>query len=366
MRVPFVDLYAQYKTMKPEMDRAITEVINKSAYIRGEYVEGFEKKFAKAYGMKHCISLGNGTDAIYITLKMLGMGRGSEVITAANTWISTSETVTQTGARVVFADEEADYFTIDPKDVERKITKRTKAIIPVHLYGQAADMKNLKRIAKEYKLTLIEDCAQAHFAEYHGKLVGKFGKVATFSFYPGKNLGAYGDAGAVLTDDDNLAEKVRMYANHGSLVKHEHLMEGVNSRMDGIQAAVLSVKLKKVKSWNRARSRWAEYYNKLLADVDEVAMPKVRNSSRHVFHVYAIRAEDRDRLQMFLRSKGIETAIHYPTPLPFLRAYKYLGHKGDDFPVARQYQDKILSLPMFAELTPRQIEYVVEMIKKFY
>jgi len=366
MEVPFVDLKAQYQSLKLEIDSALNSVLEEAAFIGGKYVKDFEEAFAKKYGVKHCIGVGNGTDAIYIVLKALGIGAGDEVITVANTWISTSETITQTGAKPVFVDIEPDYFHIDPQRIEEKITDRTRALIVVHLYGQPARIDSLKDICDRYNLFLIEDCAQSHFAEYKGQKVGTFGQAGTFSFYPGKNLGAYGDAGAVITSNDHLAARVRMFANHGSLKKHQHQIEGINSRLDGIQAAVLKVKLKYIDDWNRARRIKADKYSKLLSDCPQIETPPIRPDSSHIFHLYVIRTERRDDLARYLESKNIKTQIHYPQALPFLPAYSYLNHKPSDFPVSYQYQKQILSLPMYPELSDDQIDYVVNSIKEFF
>jgi dTDP-4-amino-4,6-dideoxygalactose transaminase len=366
MNIPFVDLKTQYLTLKSEIDAAIHSVIEKTAFIRGPHVEEFERSFASKYGVKHCVSCANGTDAIYIALKSIGIGPGDEVITVANSWISTSETITQTGAQPRFVDIEPDYYHIDPQKIEEKITPKTKAIIPVHLFGQAARIDDIRKICEKHNLFLIEDCAQAHFATYKSRKVGTFGIAGTFSFYPGKNLGAYGDAGAIITDDDGLAIRALMFANHGSPRKHVHEMEGINSRMDGIQAAILSVKLKYIDEWNLARNENALIYNRLLAGIDQVQIPKIRENSFHIFHLYVIRAEKRDELAGFLNSKGIETGIHYPTALPFMPAYNYLGHQPKDFPMAHKYQGEIISLPMFPELKDDQIEYIANSIREFY
>jgi len=363
MEIPFVDLKAQYSSIKDKIDKAIQNVINDTAFIKGKYVQKFEDEYAEAYGVKHVISCGNGTDAIYITLKALGIGVGDEVITVSNTWISTSETITQSGAKVVFVDIEPDYYTIDTDKIEEKITKNTKAIIPVHLYGHPANMTKIMTIAKKYKLKVIEDCAQAHFAEWGGKKVGTMGIAGTFSFFPGKNLGAYGDAGCIVTNDDKLAEKVRMFANHGALKKHSHEFEGINSRLDGLQAAILSVKLKYIHEWTELRIRHAKKYSELLFGIDKIVTPLTRQDAKHVFHLYVIRAQQRSEVQTYLKNKGISTGIHYPTPLPFLKAYKYLAHKPADFPVAYRYMDRILSIPMFPELSEANINFISETIK---
>ena len=366
MIVPFVDLKAQYLSIKNEIDDAIRSVIEETAFISGKYAHEFECAFAKAYGVKHCIGVANGTDAIFIALKMLGIGSGDEVITVANSWISTAETISQTGARPVFVDIERDLFCIDTSKIEEKITSRTKAIIPVHLFGQPVKIDEVKRICLKHNLYLVEDCAQAHFAEFNGQYVGTFGNVATFSFYPGKNLGAYGDAGAVITNDDELALKMRMFANHGALRKHQHQIEGINSRLDGIQGAVLKVKLNYIHSWNNARLERGLLYNKLLTDIKQVRIPIIRENVRHIFHVYELRAENRDQLIEYLNAHGIQTAIHYPVPLPFMHAYKYLNYSKSDFPVAAEYMNDILSLPMYPEITEEQIRYVVDTINAFY
>jgi dTDP-4-amino-4,6-dideoxygalactose transaminase len=366
MNIPFLDLKAQYIDSKPAIDKAIADVISETAFIKGKYVERFENEFAITYGVKNCISVANGTDALYIIMKMLGVGSGDEVITVANTWISTSETISQAGAKPVFVDTEPELYCIDVSKIEEKITAKTKAIIAVHLYGQAADINSIKAICDKHKLFLIEDCAQSHFSEYESKKVGTFGVAASFSFYPGKNLGAYGDAGAIISNDDELARKMRMYANHGSLVKHAHEIEGINSRMDGLQAAILSVKLPNIQKWNEKRLENANCYTKLLQDVEEVVCPAVRPNSKHTFHVYVLRVQRRAELQAFLKENGIETQIHYPVPLPFVKAYSYLQHKPLDFPVAFSYQSQILSLPMYPELKQEEIEYIASKIKAFY
>ncbi len=366
MNVPFLNLKAQYNNHKTEIDKAIENVISETAFIKGKYVDSFEKEFAKAYGVKHCISVANGTDAIYIILKMLGIGAGDEVITVANTWISSSETISQAGAKPVFIDIEPDYYCIDTDKIEERITPNTKAIVAVHLYGQANNIQKIKAICDKHKLYLIEDCAQSHFTEFDNQHVGTFGIASTFSFYPGKNLGAYGDAGAILTNDDALATKIKMYANHGSLVKHQHEIEGINSRLDGLQAAILSAKLPYIKSWNETRIQHAVLYTQLLKAVTEITCPTVRDNTKHTFHLYVIRTNRRNELQAFLKDHGIETQIHYPVPLPFVKAYHYLGHQTNDFPVAYQYQSEILSLPMYPELTDEEIKYVVSNIKTFY
>ncbi|TRX50224.1 DegT/DnrJ/EryC1/StrS family aminotransferase [Fulvivirga sp. M361] len=366
MKIPLVDLYAQYQLIKPEIDEAIESVIKKSSFIRGEYVQEFEKGFSELLGVKHCISCGNGTDALYIAMKMMGIGPGDEIITTSHSWIATSETISQTGAKVVFVDTERDTFTIDVNQIEPKINSRTKAIIPVHLYGHPAEMEPIMEIAKKYGLKVIEDCAQAHLAEYMGTKVGGIGDIATYSFYPGKNLGAYGDAGAIVTNDATLAEKCRKFANHGALIKHEHHMEGINSRLDGLQAAILNVKLKYLEEWTAQRIKWANMYDQLLHDIDGIQIPGKKEGCRHVYHLYVIRTRKRDALKEYLADHGIGTTIQYPTALPFLPAYKYLEHSPKDFEVSFDHQDTILSIPLYPELDEQKVQYVASHMKQFY
>ncbi|MEO1542754.1 MAG: DegT/DnrJ/EryC1/StrS family aminotransferase [Pseudomonadota bacterium] len=364
MRVPFVDLKAQYASIQTEIDSAISEVIAETAFIGGRRIDAFEAVFAEAIGAEHCIGVGNGTDAIYIVLKMLGLGPGDEVITVANSWISTSETITQTGARPVFVDIDP-HYNIDVSQIEAKITKKTKAIVPVHLYGQPADMGPLMAIAEKYGLLVVEDCAQAHLASYDGKNVGTIGNAGTFSFYPGKNLGAYGDAGGIVTSDAALAEKCKRFARHGALKKHEHTVEGINSRLDGIQAAILHAKLPHLHEWTEQRQQRARRYTDLLSGVSGVTTPDLASNRSHVFHLYVIRCDRRDELREYLSQHGVSTGIHYPTPLPLLPAYDYLGHSESDFPRASEWRSKILSLPMYPELADQNIEYVVGHIEQF-
>ncbi len=366
MNVPFVDLKAQYHSIKDDIDNAIENVISETAYIGGKYVNQFEKQFAQLYGVKHCISCANGTDSLYILMKMLGIGAGDEVITVANSWISSSETISQTGATPVFIDIDPLYLTIDENLIEQKITSRTKAILPVHLQGQMCNMDRLMEIANKYNLPVIEDCAQSHFSSYKGRRAGTIGIAGSFSFYPGKNLGAYGDAGCIITNDDKLAEDCKRYARHGALVKHQHTTEGINSRLDGMQAAILSAKLPYILDWTAKRQANARYYNTILSGIDQLVTPSIRPESEHTFHLYVVRVQQRDELAKYLLSKGIETAIHYPTPLPFLEAYKYLNHTKVQFPISDQYQHQILSLPLYPELTIEMMDYVSNTIKSFY
>ncbi len=362
MKVPFVDLHAQYLAIKAEIDSAIAEVIAQSAFIRGRHVDAFEQAWAQTIKVKHCVSCANGTDALYIAMRGLGLKTGDEVITTAHSWIATSETITQAGGRVVFCDTQEDTFNIDPRLIEARITKATVGIIPVHLCGQPADMDEIMAIAKKHNLWVIEDCAQAHLATYKGRLVGTFGNAATFSFYPGKNLGAYGDAGCIVTNDDALANWTATFARHGG--KGEHVMEGINSRMDGLQAAILNVKLPHLPEWTTARRRVASRYNDLLSGIDNLTTPKVGDNRNHVYHLYIVATDKRDLLKKALADSEITTSLNYPKALPFYPAYAYLGHDPADFPVAYRNQSRILSLPIFPEMTDEMIEYVANQTRR--
>lgn len=364
MKIPFVDLHAQYLSIKPEIDAAIAEVIAQSNYIRGPQVDAFEQAWAKTIGVKHCVSCANGTDALYIAMRGLGLKPGDEVITTAHSWISTSETITQAGGRVVFCDTDDETFTINPALIEARVTPRTVGVIPVHLYGQPADMDAIMAIARRHKLWVIEDCAQAHLARFKGKLVGAFGNAATFSFYPGKNLGAYGDAGCAVTNDDRLADWMTTFARHGG--KGEHVMEGINSRMDGLQGAVLNVKLPHLAAWTEGRRRVAARYDELLKGIGDVVTPKVASDRTHVYHLYVIRTGRRDALRKHLADAGTATVLNYPKALPYYPAYGYLRHRPDDFPVAYANQARILSLPIFPEMSEEMILYVVRQISEFF
>ena len=364
MKVPFVDLHAQYLSIRDDIDKAIAEVIADSAFIRGPHVEAFEAAWAGTSGVKHCVSCANGTDALLIAMRGLGLKPGDEVITAANTWISTSSMITHAGGRVVFADVDPVTFTVDPAQVEAKITSRTVGIIPVHLYGQAADMDAIMAIAKRHGLWVIEDCAQAHLAHYKGRLVGTFGNAATFSFYPSKNLGAYGDAGCVVTNDGQLADWMALFARHGG--KGEHVMEAINSRMDGLQGAILKAKLPYLAGWTVARQRLAAEYDGLLKGVGDIQTPEVGAWRDHVYHLYVIRTARRDALQAHLAAAGVVTVLNYPKALPFYPAYSYLGHTPEHFPVAYRNQSRILSLPIYPEMPREMVEHVTNEIRRFF
>ena len=359
------DLHSQYEGIQTEIDQAIAEVIQQSAFIRGPYVERFEQQFAEKTRSGHCVSCANGTDALYIAMQALNVATGDEIITTAHSWIATSETITQAGGTIVFCDTALDSFTIDPEQIERNITPRTVGIIPVHLYGQPANMDAITAIAKKHGLWIIEDCAQAHLAEYKGKQVGSFGDIATYSFYPGKNLGAMGDAGAATTNDSHLAERMAIFARHGGLKKGEHLIEGINSRMDGLQAAILSVKLPFLKDWTKARQRAADHYDQQLGDVVSLQCPQISANCRHVYHLYVVKHPRRDELKQHLTEHKIHASINYPIALPFLKAYERFAHQQEEFPNAYANQSKILSLPLYAEISLEQQGRVIQAIKDF-
>lgn len=366
MTVLFNDLYAQYLSLKPEMDAAIARTIENSAFVRGPEVEAFEENFANLMGVEHCVSCANGTDALYIAMHALGVKPGDEVIVPAHSWISTSETVTQAGGTVVFCDTRDIDFTIDVDAIEAKITDKTVGIIPVHLYGHPAQMDAVMQIAKKHKLWVIEDCAQAHLASFDGIKVGQFGDAATFSFYPGKNLGAMGDAGALVTGDAQLARRAARFARHGGLVKGSHEIEGINSRLDGLQAAILNVKLPHLCDWTEKRQEIANAYLSQLAGVGDLILPQIDARASHVWHLFVIRTKQRDELKTYLANNGIQTVINYPVALPFLDAYSHQGNSVGDFPNAHAHQGEILSLPLFPDMTSAQIDLVVDAVKSFF
>ena len=365
MPVPFADLQLQYQSIKSEIDKAIAAVIRDNAFIRGAHVEAFEREFAEAVEIGHCVSCANGTDALYLAMTALNVRPGDEVITSAHSWISTSAMITHAGANVAFADTDGMTFTVDPAAIEAAITPRSVGIIPVHLYGQPADMDAIMAIARKHGLWVIEDCAQAHLARFRGQQVGTFGNAAAYSFYPGKNLGAMGDAGAAVTNDSVLAEHMAMLARHGGLIKYQHQIEGINSRLDGMQAAILSAKLPHLRGWTKARQDAAKIYEAGLGRVEHVVLPQVGPDRTHVYHLYTIRHPRRDALAAHLSAHGVQTAINYPIALPFLEAYRRFAARPEQFPNAHRDQSRILSLPMFAEITREQQDEVIELIRRF-
>lgn len=363
MNVPFVDLKAQYESIKSEIDGAIQSVIEKTAFIGGEYATRFEKNFASYLGLENVIACANGTDSLEILLQAAGVGSGDEVIVPAISWISTSEAVSSIGAKPIFVDVDSNNL-IDLTRIEEKISNRTKAIIPVHLYGCPVRMDILMEIAHKHQLFVIEDCAQSHGAEVLGKMVGTFGNCSSFSFYPGKNLGAYGDAGAMATDDAELAKVARAIANHGQIGKHNHIMEGRNSRMDGIQGAILDIKLKYLAAWTSRRIENANLYNQYLNS--NIVRPAVGKELKHVYHLYVIQHDRRDELAAYLKDQGIETAVHYPSPLPLLPCYDGNSEEIKQmYPKAAASAKRILSLPMYAELSEEQIQYICSKVNEF-
>ena len=364
MKIPFVDLKAQYKTIKSEIDYAIVNTISNEKFIGGDEVEKFEKSFSNLIGAKYCISCANGTDALYVSLKSLNLKPGDEVITTSHSWISTSEAITQAGGKVVFCDTELDSFLIDPKKIENKITSKTVGIIPVHLYGQSANMTQIVEISKKHKLWVIEDCAQAHLAKHKDLIVGNFGKLSTFSFYPGKNLGAYGDAGCIVTNDKNLAEWCKLFANHGG--KGQHYFEGINSRMDGLQAAILNVKLPYLSEWTKRRQKIASLYMNKLSGIRNMQLPSVSKFNEHVYHLFVIKTKFRNELRNFMNEKQISTGIHYSKSLPNYKAYNYLNIKNNDFPNSSFNENQILSIPIYPELNLDQIDYICENLISFF
>ena len=363
MRIPLVDLKRQYLSIKNEIDGAIQEVIDKSAFIMGENVQEFEDEFAKFCGVKYGVGTSSGTTALHLALVVCGIKRGDEVITVPYTFIATAEAISHTGAKVVFVDIEGRSYTMNPAKIEQAITERSRAIIPVHLFGHSADMDRIIDIAKKNNLIIIEDSCQAHGAEYRGRRVGSIGDIGCFSFYPGKNLGAYGDAGMAVTDNKVLAEKMRLLRNHGYEKKYYHKIEGYNYRLDAIQAAILRVKLKHLDEWTEKRRRNAKLYNQLLKG-SKVKTPLEMEYVKHVYHLYVIRADNRDKLNLRLKENDIGATIHYPLPLHLQEAYKNLGYKKGDFPISETCSAELLSLPMFPELTEDEIKKIVEVIKK--
>ena len=363
LTIPFVDLKAQYQSIKPEIDAAIASVLEDTAFVGGPHVKAFEAAFAQYCGVSHCVGVANGTDALFIALKALGIGAGDEVITVANSFVATSEAIRMAGAQVVFVDIDPATYNIDANQIEDKITPSTKAIIPVHLYGQPADMEPISAIAKRHGLKIVGDAAQAHGARYRGTSIAQLADITCFSFFPGKNLGAYGDAGALVTDNEEWARAARTFANHGRTNKYDHDLEGVNSRLDGLQAAILNVKLRHLDVWTEGRRTNAARYNQALRKTG-VMTPKELVDVRAVYHLYIVRVPSgkRDTLQAHLSAAGVNTGIHYPLALPYLNAYRHLGHTDRDYPHALCASGEILSLPMFPELTQEQLDYVAERI----
>lgn len=364
MKVPFVSFLPMERELNKNIRDAFDRVFTRSWYILGGEDEAFEKAFAAYCGTRYCIGVGNGLDALILSLKALGIGESDEVIVPSNTYIATALAVTYVGARAVFVEPDIHTFNIDPTKIEVAITKKTKAIIPVHLYGQACDMDPIMEIAKKHALFVIEDCSQAHGAVYKGRKVGTFGDAAGFSFYPGKNLGALGDAGAVITNNQELAETVRALGNYGSDYKYHHIYRGSNSRLDELQAAFLAAKLPHLDRMNKARRRIASLYTKGIKN-EKIILPYVPANMIPVWHIYGIRCGDRDVLEKYLNENGIGTNKHYPIPMHMQKCYKDLGIKRGDLPIAEEISDTELSLPMFYGMSDEEINYVIDTINEF-
>lgn len=364
MKVPFADLRALHAPLRAELARVFERVVDSNSFILGPEVQQFEKAFAGYLGVEHCVAVNNGTTALQAALMALGIGRGDEVITAANTFIATAEAISAVGARAVFVDVDPLYYNMDAGAVAKAITSRTRALIPVHLYGQTADMDPLLQLANKHGLFVIEDACQAHGAEYKGRRAGTMGVMGCFSFYPGKNLGALGEGGAVVCNDPHLARQLQMLRDHGSVRKYEHSFPGYNLRMEGLQGGFLAVKLRHLDEDNDRRRAAAQHYRHLL-DGSDIVVPAVMPEAKHVYHLYVIQAQDRETLKKQLSESGVETGLHYPVPLHLQNAYAHLGHKAGDFPVAESLSQRILSLPMFPTITREQIEYVCSVVWEF-
>lgn len=361
MKVRFVDLRAQHQPIEEELREAFSRVLRDCSFVLGPEIEKFEKDFASYLGAAQCVTVSNGTAALQLVLQALGVGSGDEVITVANTFIASAEGISATGARPVFVDVDPISYTMDPALLERAITPRTKAILPVHLYGQPADMDALLEIARKHKLPVVEDSCQAHGAEYRGLKAGTIGTAGCFSFYPSKNLGCCGEGGAVTTNDLELAHRVRMLRDHGSVRKYEHKLAAYNCRLEGLQGAILALKLPHLDDWNNKRRSIAEHYNHRLSGTG-IVTPREMPYARHVYHLYVIQVEDRDTLRSELGQRGIEVGLHYPIPLHLQEAYRFLGYQAGDFPVSERLSRTILSLPIYAELPEASVDYVAATI----
>jgi dTDP-4-amino-4,6-dideoxygalactose transaminase len=362
--IPFLDLKAQYKSIKPEIDSAVLKVLDSTQFVLGEHVAAFERDFASYCGAKHAVAVNSGTSALHLALLAAGVGPGDEVITIPFTFVATVSAICYAGAKPVFVDIEPRSFTMDPAKLENAITPRTKAILPVHLYGQMADMDAILEIARRRGIAVVEDACQAHGAEYNGRRAGSLGISGCFSFYPGKNLGAYGEGGIVVTSDDAHAKTVRMLRDWGQEKRYHHVLKGFNYRMEGIQGAILSVKLRYLEGWTEARRARAREYDALLKNSESVKAPEQLPGRRHVYHIYAVRSAERDALQQLLQGEGIQTGLHYPIPVHLQQAHADLGYKAGDFPESEAAAQEVLSLPMFPEMTSSQVEQVVAAVRR--
>lgn len=364
MKIPFVTFKPMEVELDKELKAAFDRVFNRSWYIEGVEDKAFEKAFAEYCDSKYCVGVGNGLDALFLALKALGIKEGDEVIVPSNTYIATALAVTYVGATPVFVEPDIRTFNIDPSRIEEAITDKTKAIMPVHLYGQPCDMDPIMEIAKKYGLFVVEDCAQSHGATYRGKVIGSFGDAAGFSFYPGKNLGALGDAGATVTNDEELAKKIRTLGNYGSDYKYHHIYKGNNSRLDELQAAFLSAKLPHLNKMNEERRRIAQKYIDGIKN-EEVILPYISEYANPVWHIFGIRCKRRDELEKFLNEAGIGTNKHYPIPMHLQECYKDLGFKEGDFPIAEEISATELSIPMYYGMTDEEVQYVIDKVNEF-
>jgi dTDP-4-amino-4,6-dideoxygalactose transaminase len=365
MKVPFLDLKPQLKEVEKNVQKALTALMKRSDFILGRDVRDFENAFAGYVGVKYAVGLNSGTDALFLGLLSLDVGPGDEVIVPAFTYIASAFAVTYTGAKPVFCDIDEKTFNIDTKKVEPLITRNTKAIMPVHLYGQSADLDPLRKLAAKHNIKIIEDAAQAHGTEYKGKRAGGVGDLGCFSFYPTKNLGALGDAGMVVTNDGQIFEKLIKLRDYGRKTRYEHSSIGYNSRLDSIQAVFLKERLKRLDQWNKKRAEAADLYRKYLSDIDEVALPQEDSNGKHVYHIFAIRVKNRDRLMEYLKKNKIDSMVHYPVPLHLQEVYKSLGYKKGDFPVAERISDEVLCLPIYPHIRKEQIKFVADKIKEW-
>jgi dTDP-4-amino-4,6-dideoxygalactose transaminase len=366
MKVQFLNLKIQNDLLKNEIEKEILSVIEASAFAGGPYVEKFEEDFAKYCQTKHAIGVGNGTDALWTALLALGIGPGDEVITTPNSFIATAEAISFCGAKPVFIDVVDGTFTMDCNMLEKAITSKTKAIIPVHIFGQICDMDPILAIGRKHNIPVIEDACQAHGAEYKGKRAGSIGIAGAFSFYPGKNLGAFGEAGAVVTNDDKLSSYIKMFRDHGQSKKYYHDIVGWNARMDGIQGAVLKVKLKVLDQGNEERRRIAGMYQNLLSGINELTLPVEASYGKHIYHLYAVRVKERDQFMNFLKDNDVGCAIHYPVPIHLQKAYSDMGLKKGSLPVSEKSSEEFVSLPMYPGLTDEEVRYTAETVKKYF
>ena len=364
MEVPFLDLKTQNRALKAEILPLWEEILDSASFIGGKHVSGLEEEFAKACEVEHCVLVNSGTDALRFIFMALGLKPGDEVITVPNTFIATTEAISQAGGKIAFVDIDPGTYNMDTEKIEAAVTPKTKGIVPVHLYGQVADMDPILAIAEKRRLWVVEDACQAHLAEYKGRKAGSVGIAGAFSFYPGKNMGACGEAGAVTTNDAELASSIRMIRDHGQTKKYYHEMEGYNGRCDALQAAALRVKLKHLPAWNEARRKNAQYYFELLKYLDTIILPKVIDGCLPVYHLFVIQVNNRDAVAEILKKKSISTGLHYPIPLHLQKAYAHMKLMEGSFPVTEAYAKKLLSLPMFPELTEEQISYVCDCLKE--